>query len=251
MRVRALGMFLFTAVVVPTIGNAQVYRFETPAPLATAASADWQVNGEPIYYAGSFYFPTGPNVFFDSHVMVQAGSYRGVPLYADATLEPYSVAYVPIGRNLMRPYERRREGALAGTEGSRTPSFPVQLDSELDVESGAAPTVMTGTISGAIGTSGTGMPPVATDAASRSETIAAPRHVIVESVPHPVATRGIWVSYEGARWYQDGAAVAFDPNHFVAVGEYHGFPVYREKSARADEIYVPAVTGGPLTRYRR
>ena len=35
----------------------------------------------------------------------------------------------------MRPYERRREGELAGTVGSRPPSFPIQRDGDLSVRS--------------------------------------------------------------------------------------------------------------------
>ena len=69
-------------------------------------------------------------MFFNGNTMVRTGHYNGVPLYADATLEPYSIVYVPIGRGLMQPYERPRRGDLAGTTGSRPPSFPVQLDDD-------------------------------------------------------------------------------------------------------------------------
>ena len=53
-----------------------------------------------------------------------------MPFYADTTLEPYSELYVPVGSSRMRAYERRRDGALAGTTGSRAPSFPVIVKTE-------------------------------------------------------------------------------------------------------------------------
>src|SRR4051812_44614487 len=81
---------------------------------------------EPIPYAGEFYYPAGAVTFFNGDQMVRTGYYNGLPLYVDATLEPYSVIYVPIGRGQVQPYERRRSGELAGTTGSRMPSFPTE-----------------------------------------------------------------------------------------------------------------------------
>src|SRR5260221_13738899 len=112
MRQRVLSLVLVVAVLVPILGTAQVYQLPTPPPLVTAANAAWQINGEPVFYEGALYYPTGPTVFFDGSVMVRTGVNQGVPLYADTTLEPYSVVFVPIGGTLMRPYERRRAGEL-------------------------------------------------------------------------------------------------------------------------------------------
>ncbi len=140
MRAAVLGVFLFLSTLMPTIGTAQVYRSATPAPQVTAAGADWQAQREPIYFAGNTYYPTGPNVFFDQWVMSRTGTYKGVPLYMDSTLQPYSIIYVPIGGNLLRPYERRRDGELAGTVGNRMPSFPTTRDGEVSV-SGATGTI--------------------------------------------------------------------------------------------------------------
>ena len=106
MRALPAGLCLFAVVALPTVGRAQVGSFETPPPRVTAAGAAWQIQGEALIFAGSLYYPTGPNVFFDRAVMVRTGVYQGVPLYADATLEPYSIVYVPIGGMTMRPYER-------------------------------------------------------------------------------------------------------------------------------------------------
>ena len=80
--------FLCMAVLMPNLGRAQVYLLPTPTPEATAANADWQIRGEPIFHAGSLYYPTGPNVFFDGKIMVRSGAHNGVLLYADTTLEP-------------------------------------------------------------------------------------------------------------------------------------------------------------------
>src|SRR5262245_37054388 len=123
MRAKA-SLIAVLGVLLGGLASAQVYQFPTPVPQVTAANADWQIRGAPIFYAGDFYYPAGPTVFFDGNVMVRSGVYEGIPLYADSTLEPYSVVFVPIGRNLLRPYERRRSGVLAGTTGSRPPSFP-------------------------------------------------------------------------------------------------------------------------------
>ena len=86
----------------PLPGSAKAPHPQWPEPTrakavrgdVTAASAPWQINGEPVFYAGDFYYAAGPTVFFDGNVMVRSGSYRGVPLYADSTLQPYSVIFV-------------------------------------------------------------------------------------------------------------------------------------------------------------
>ena len=74
---------------------------------------------------------------------------------------------------------------------------------------------------------------------------------IVQSIPEPRANDGIWVPYDGSRWYLIGAAVPYVADAFVAVGEYRGFPVYRMKKERSDDIYIPSVHGGPLAPYRK
>src|SRR5205807_585862 len=137
MRPMVLALFLSIPLLLPKLGNAQAYNLPTPSPQVTAANSLWQINGEPVFFEGDVYYPAGPTVFFDGNVMYRSGVYRGVPLYVDATLTPGSYVYVPIGGNVMRPYERKRYGALAGTTGSRTPSFPIQRDVELSASSGA------------------------------------------------------------------------------------------------------------------
>jgi hypothetical protein len=253
MRKSTLGWVLSMAVLLPNVGTAQVVHRPNPYPQVTAAGALWQQRGEPVFHAGSFYYPTGPTVFFDGNVMKPTNTYEGVPIYEDATQTPFSVVYIPIGGNLVRPYERRREGELAGTVGSRTPSFPIQHDGE-----NAAANVP-------VGAAGIVPPPV-----NQFQIVASPE------TPQPVGTTGIeaitsatdaltpplrrtktptifelWVPFDGARWYSAGSAVAYSPERFVQVGEYGSFPVYRDKNGSPDAIYIPAVIGGAVAPYKK
>ena len=127
MRAFVLGIGLTVAVLFPIVSNAQVYPFRTAPPEVTASAAEWQINSQPILVNSSVYLPTRAIRLFDGQVMVRVGMYQGVPVYADVTLEPNSIIYVPVGGDRMRTYERRRDRELAGTTGSRTPSFPVEI----------------------------------------------------------------------------------------------------------------------------
>jgi hypothetical protein len=271
MRPVVLGVFLTLAVLVPKLGNAQVYMLPTPAPQVTAASASWQLNGEPVFYQGDFYFPSAPTVFFDGNVMKRTGVYRGVPLYEDSTLSPYSIVYVPIGGNVMRPYERKRYGELAGTVGSRTPWYPIERDVEVSASSGAigiqtpplgsleqpvvpeaiappppAPSPVVGTFS-ATGTFSTSGSTAASGLSGpdRSQ----PRRV--ESIPPPQSNAGVWIEFNGARWFAGGNAQPYAEDRFVQVGDYYGFPVYRVRNGPSNEIWIPTFANGMLGLYRR
>src|SRR5436190_1682286 len=120
---------LFLLLASPVHG--QVQNRPTDPPIVTAVNESWYQLREPVQFAGDVYYPAGPAIFFDGNVMVRTGHYNGVPLYANTTLEPYSVVLVPISRGLMQPYERRRRGDVAGTTGSRAPSFPVGLGGQV------------------------------------------------------------------------------------------------------------------------
>lgn len=258
MRGFLLSLFLTIAVLVPNVGSAQVYSLPTQPPQVSAANTAWYANGEPIFFAGNFYYSTGPTVFFDGNVMVRSGIYQSVPLYTDTTLEPYSMIFVPIGGNVMRPYERRRDGELAGTVGSRTPSFPIRRDSDLAVGAGATDlgtvaldasgraVVREGTLPvGTGGTIVTGVAPTIT--AGRPQT-----RTSIEMIPAPPkAAEGVWIEYQGAKWYHAGATVSFDPDRFMPVGNYRSFPVYKDKNDSSDTVYVPVVKDGPLAPYAK
>jgi hypothetical protein len=269
-------VFLTVVVLLPKVGTAQVYRFPTTPPEVTAAGTSWLAASSPIFYAGNYYYPSGPAVFFDGNVMNRTGNYNGVPLFEDATLEPYSIVYVPIGNNLMRPYERRREGELAGTVGSRMPSFPIQRDAEiagttaiqippvrgtagapepLAVPEGVRPAAATPLLALPEDVRITGAidvriiqpePPAPAPApAARSRSNARP-----QAAPAPPQTRnGVWIEYQGARYYSAGPSIGYDASRFQSVGDYRGFPVYREARGASDRIYVAILPDGPIAPF--
>lgn len=225
------GSLLLMVLLVPSLGSAQ--------PSRTAQAAEWQVLNEPILVNGLVYYPTMETRFFDRQIMTQTGVYLGVPVYADVTLEPHSVIYVPVSRGLMRGYERRREGELAGTQGSRVPYFPVEIPSGI-----AAPEPRTVTNPRAVGTSGAAPPAPSGDTPR-------PAATRIASIPLPRGDDGIWLEYAGARWYSDGPAVVFDEARFRQVGVYRGFPVYRDRASGAGEIWVRVVADGPVAPYTK
>ena len=243
MRGFKLGFVLTVAVLLPNIGNAQVFKSPTPPPEKTAAAAGWLINGEPITVGGVTYYPTRGFRLFDGQVMVQTGRFDGVPVYSDTTIEPNSEAYVPVGNAQFRVYERRRERELAGTTGSYVPRFPVQSPSvSAPVESMVAGDL-------AVGTGGSVVPRAVSDSAVLPER-ARPRRTVMTSVPAGAAN-GVWLQFNGARWYSDGPAVSFVPDRFQPVGEYHGFPVYRDTINGGGDIWVSVVKDGPLAPYKK
>src|SRR5687767_1676121 len=123
---RHVAIILAVLVLSATAVFTQVQSRPTEPPIVTAENDTWYRQREPVQFAGDVYYPAGAAVFFNGNTMVRTGHFNGVPLYADTTLEPYSIVYVPVSRGMMQPYERPRRGDLAGTTGSRTPSFPVQ-----------------------------------------------------------------------------------------------------------------------------
>jgi hypothetical protein len=263
MRRCLVAAVLGVVVLVPTLGNAQTYFQPTPPPQVTAASAEWQIRGEPIFYAGNFYWPTGPSVFFDGSVMVRSGVHLGVPLYVDTSITPYSIVYVPIGGNVLRPYERRRTGELAGTVGSRTPSFPTERDVELSVASDRAdvtampfggPEVDVFPESArpwrAVATGGL-LPPGMADGGNTMIERARSRVSAIQSIPQPQSNSGVWLQFNGTRWYSAGDAVRYSSDRFIPIGAHRGFPVYRDVNGNGTEIYVASVKDGPLAPYRR
>jgi hypothetical protein len=246
MRGFELGFVLTVAVLLPRIGNAQVFQFRTPPPDVSAAAAPWQIDGSPIVVGGLTYYPTRGFRLFDGQIMAQTGMFEGVPVYSDTTIEPYSEIYVPLNSGRMRVYERRRERELAGTTGSHTPTFPVDSPS---VPAPRERIVTTSTTEGAVGTGGTTVPRAASDHAVL-QTRTRPRRTVITPVQNGVAN-GVWLEFNGARWYSNGSAEVFTPDRFEPVGEYHGFPVYRDKTSTNSDIWVAVVKDGPVAPYRR
>jgi hypothetical protein len=249
MRSALLGCCLIVATGLPKVGNAQVSYQPTPAPLVTAASATWQINGEPLFFAGSFYYPTGPVVFFDGQLMARVGEYLTVPLYADTTFEAYSRVFVPIGGARMKPYDRRRAGPLAGTVGSTTPSWPVQVATN---EPGAGSEIAEVRVAADVVPVGTsGVDASCSCAVATAGTVAVGTVGSIASAPPPIRNTGISIRFQGSEWFSAGRAVTYTPDQFQRIGDHHGFPVYRTNQGDSATIYVAVVVDGPLTPYKK
>ena len=241
---------------------AQVQSRPTDPPLVTAANESWFVLREPIAVAGDLYYPAGATVFFSGYTMVRSGHYNGVPIYTDATLEPYSVIFVPVTRGMLQPYERRRAGALAGTTGSRLPSFPVRLIPDYAAAMGDAGVGMSAVAPTALplppGAISVYTPPPVSAAAPPivTTTAALPPPPVAPSFTRGLATLlpaenndGVWLRFRGERWIHEGRSVPYEPASFVNVGDYAGFPVYARQGLNEDAIYLPA-REGQVARYR-
>src|SRR5438552_2434770 len=113
------GFVLAVAVLLPTIGSAQVFQIGSPQPEVNAANADWQVNNNAIVVGGLVYYPTREFRMFDPQVMAQVGIYDRVPIYADTTLEPFTVVYVPTGRDRVRTYQHAPTSIPPATSPTR------------------------------------------------------------------------------------------------------------------------------------
>jgi hypothetical protein len=213
------------------------------------------VAGEGIVFAGNWYYPAGAQVFFNRYEMVRSGFYRGIPLYTRTTIEPFSLVFVPLSGGLMRPYERRRSGELAGTTGSSAPSFPGV--NAADQASASADTTRfpqaagppTGVATGMMGTtvlpdSGALLPSRAVEAAApTSGTAAAPVRGRMRSAAKPEGLNGVFVTFDGRRWFSSGPAIGRDAARLVRVGEYRGFPVYADRDKPRGTIYLAVATG--------
>jgi hypothetical protein len=236
---------------------AQLTVRDTRPPGVTADNESWYLNGVPIIYVGNYYYPAGPKVHFIPSEMVRTGDFRGIPLYARTTIEPYSIVFVPVAGGMMQPYERRRDRELAGTEGSSAPSFPIAPASESSLEEDTGPAQAPGppvfvgfakndeeqvsSVPQPTGTSGVTRNVETTTPASSSRVPAAQR-----IRPRADSPNGIFIQYENARWFSSGPSVDFDSSRFVRSGEMDGFPVYRDRTGTGSTIYVPVARGATL-----
>jgi hypothetical protein len=209
-----------------------------PAPARVAANEAWYRAGQPVIYRGDAFYPAGAQVFFNGNVMVMVGEFRGVPIYADPTIETGSIVYVPVGGGVMQPYEKLRAGELAGTSGSRTPSFPPAPATSLEITPQAVGT--TGTVAAA--------PPVT---ALPSSTLVgrtpAPGRVVTIAPNTSPRGRGIWIAWNGEQWRPIGSAVRVGAQ-LVPIGTYNGHNVYR---GAADGTIWIETAQGLATPWRR
>jgi hypothetical protein len=254
MRDRAL-LLVFLALF-STSAHAQIVWQPTPPPEVTAENARWFQSGEPIDWNGGLYYPAGPDQFFNRYQMVRSGSFRGIPLYTDTTLQLNSIVFVPLPGQRMRPYERPRTGVLAGTTGSRTPSFPPDIASQARSPEGLnqAPSAPYQAPAYDLGTP----TPLAPDASSRAlpmpigtsgRVAATPAARRVTSLRPPTGANAIWINFDGRRWVSGGKTIDYDAANLTEVGKYHGWSVYIRNGDRST-IYVPSMAGklAPYTR---
>ena len=263
---RALSAaLLLAAALIPCSADAQVTWQATAPPLVTAENETWFRAGQAIEWNGEFYYPAGAAEAFNRYQMVRSGSYRGIPLYTDATLEPYSIVFVPIAGGRMQPYERPRTGMLAGSVGSRASQLPsgaagtsgLTLTNDGFVTQAAAPptfaraydlapaapAVVVATAKPApqpapvpaatAGTTGRTAPPATAATSGRVTTVTNRSSKVA-----PKGINGIWLDYDGRRWVSAGKAVDVT-DEFTRIGTFRGFPVYQRRGDSLT-IYVPS-----------
>ncbi|HTM04949.1 MAG TPA: hypothetical protein VL173_15680 [Vicinamibacterales bacterium] len=245
---------------------AQIQSRAADPPIVTAAHETWYVQGDPVQLDGNTFIRAGAAQFFDGDRMVRSGSFMGIPIYVDTTLEPGSVVFVPIGRGLMQPYERPRTGTLAGTTGSRSPSFPIDIVrhedalpeapiSPTNVVAPGEPATAATREPGAVGTIGIASSPPAVSLAAtvdeRTSPSPAARATRVPTLVDPAAIRQhIWVEYRGNKWVPAGTPLTLRSDEFAATGNLGGITVYARAGTNDDVIYLPA-PGGRVVPYKR
>jgi hypothetical protein len=242
---RVIVLLALLAAAAPASG--QIQMRPTDPPLVTAANDSWYILGEPIQFSGELYYRAGATVFFNGNAMVRIGHYNGVPLYADTTVEPFSIILVPVSRGVMQPYERPRSGELAGTSGSRAPSFPTALrPATSPVAMAASPPTAAPAPIGAISVYTPEMPaPAITpprEAVATSGMIATRREAAPVVIRRPQGNDGIWIQFMGLRWVSTGRSVS-SIGAYEQVGEYAGLPVYRRGDLDEPVIYLPTAAG--------
>ena len=231
---------------------AQVTWQPTRPPLVTAENEQWYRSGAAIEWNGEFYYPAGAPEAFNAYQMVRAGSYRGIPLYTDATLEPYSIVFVPISGGRMQPYERPRTGMLAGSVGSRAPLLPTETPGTVTLTPegyvAQAPGPPTFARAYDVGPSAGAPQPIspAVPIVGTAGTLA-PRAASRATPPPERRSRNagnaatVYFDYDGRRWVSAGGAIDLDSS-FARVGAFRGSPVYQRRGDNLT-IYVPTSKG--------
>jgi hypothetical protein len=225
-----------TALLLSTNAYAQAIWQPTAPPIVTAESTTWFQSGEPVTWDGLVYVAAGARRPFDGNVMVRSGIFRGIPLYTDGTLEANTVVLVPMSGGWMQPYERR---AVAIDLQTRQAAGPPTLGPAIVLGPDYAEPVS--------------MVPVAVSDAARSASAvpvgtsgrvaATPARPVTTVIP-PSGANGIWVNFDGRRWYATKSSIEYDASLLNEVGSYQGWTVYANKSeAQPTTIYIPATPG--------
>jgi hypothetical protein len=267
MRGRALPLVFI--LLLSGAAEAQMTWQPTQPPLVTADNEAWYRAGDAIEWNGQFYYPTGAPEGFNRYQMVRAGSYRGIPLYTDTTLEPYSIVFVPIAGGRMQPYERPRTGMLAGSVGSRMSAFPTAPATESAAAMGLTPEGYVAQapapptfaraydlgqgpqpISPAVPVVAGNIGSIAGTAADVRPTGTSGRVTVTNAAStaaRPQGINGAWIDFNGRRWVSSGRAVDLTGD-FTQIGTYKGSPVY-QRAGEDKTVYVP-VTSGMVTPFK-
>jgi hypothetical protein len=263
---QALGVTALTLVLHHPLA-AQVSLQPTLPPTVTAENEAWYASGSPVTFAGSVYYPSGPVTHFLRNEMVRTGTIGNVAVYARTTQEAGSLIYVPLAGGVMKPYERRRSGDLAGTVGSTAPSFRVILPSEETSQAvvGDFQPALSTPLPVPVGTTGDvgapitspAEPPAAVPAPVGTSGVVfdAPVRAVptrIQTAQQPVGLNGVFVDFQDARWFAAGPTVEYAPARFTRIGDHRGFDVYQE-SGQPGTIYLSLLDGAPglLVPYRR
>ncbi len=206
---------------IPCVAAAQPVWQPAQAPTVTAEKTSWYLSREPITVNGELFYPSGPIEFFNRQQMVRRGSFNGIPLYIDIALQPDSIVFVPLSGERVQAYRRPQPGVLITTTGSSGAALPAVTE--------ASPTVPQ-----PVGTSG-----------RVTVVTPAPR---VSTLNPPTGLNGLWINFDGRRWFSAGKAIDYDAASLTRIGTYHGWNVYT-RNGDASIIYVPAVPS-KLTPYR-
>jgi hypothetical protein len=62
---------------------------------------------------------------------------------------------------------------------------------------------------------------------------------------------GVWIEFQGTRYYSAGASVIYDATRFQNIGDSRGFAVYRETRGAGDRIFVAVLPDGPLAPFTK
>jgi hypothetical protein len=246
---------------IPCAARAQMIWQPAQAPLVTAENATWFLAGDPVEWNGDRYYPGGAAQFFNAFQMVRAGSFKGIPLYTDTTLQPNSVVFVPLSGGRMQPYERVIPGMVAGTTGSRPPVVVAEIGpyaaARDTLNQAPAPPMyapaydvapagdVRGLAPSAVDTSGSETQAVGTSGRSFAGPTAPTR---IATVRPPEGVNGVWVNFDGRRWFSAGRAIDYDAASLTRIGTYHGWSVYT-RNGDSSTIYIPA-TPGRLSPYK-
>ena len=247
--------------------SAQVISQPTPVPIVTAENESWFLLGDPITYAGYSYYPAGAQVGFNPNEMVRSGFYLGVPIYTRTTDEPFSLVYVPVSRGFLRPYMRPRTGDVGQTAGTTAPAgaaaaFSAPATAQRAFQAAGPPSMVAGAPADEMGLPRAPIPAVASQPAPGF--VEAPRNVRTSATiatsgqdeatapvpthtrigPTPQGLNGVFVQYRDRRWFSEGQAVELDRARMIEVGEYFGFPVFVDRDAPEQRIYIAVAKSG-------